>query len=163
MFATGSEWRGCAAVHRCSASLPPPAALQLCRGTHRGQGGRGPLALVRSGVMQGTDNAPAPPPGFLLILFPLLHYSARPGLARPSWRKLAGWAEQVWWHTVEVMMASPEYRGYSGTRTLPSLSQTGGGGAQQSYHYQVWSLAVYGVVWCAGQLRVCCVVAGGGH
>ena len=61
-------------------------------------------------------------------------------------------------------MASPEYRGYTGTRTLP-LSQTGGGGAQQSYHYQVWSVAVsvYGVVWCAGQLRVCCVVAGGGH
>ena len=116
--------------------------------------------------MQGTETPPPlPPPGFLLILFPLLHYSARPGLARPSWRKLAGWAEQVWWHTVEVMMASPEYRGYTGTRTLP-LSQTGGGGAQQSYHYQVWSVAVsvYGVVvWCAGQLRVCCVVAGGGH
>ena len=56
--------------------------------------------------------------------------------------------------TVEVMMAPPEYRGYTGTRTLP-LSQTGGGGGQQSYHYQVWSVSVsvYGVVWLMFGLR----------
>ena len=94
MFATGSEWRGCAAVHRCSAS----PGLQHCSsaGGHSGCRGTGALGLVRTGVMQDTETPPPPPPpprprttpGFLLILFPLLHYCARPArpaLAGESW------------------------------------------------------------------------------
>ena len=90
MFATGSEWRGCAAVHRCSAS----PGLQHCSsaGGHSGCRGTGAPGTGEDWCDAGYRD-PAPPrprttPGFLLILFPLLHYCARPArpaLAGESW------------------------------------------------------------------------------
>ena len=60
-------------------------------------------------------------------------------------------------------MASPEYRGYTGTRTLP-LSQTGGGSCSVELSLSsvgVW-LYLY-VVWCVVcWLRVCVRLCSGG-
>ena len=67
-------------MQQCTAAVPPPtcstAALQ---GDTQGAGGQGTTGLVRSGVMQGTD--PAPAPGLLINIIPViaLQRPARPG------------------------------------------------------------------------------------
>ena len=44
-------------------------------------------------------------------------------------------------------MASPEYRGYTGTRTLP-LSQTGGGSCSVELSLSSVGVWLYLCVWC---------------
>ena len=62
--------------------LPPPAcSTAALQGDTQGAGGQGTTGLVRTGVMQGTDPAPAPAPGLLINIIPViaLQRPARPG------------------------------------------------------------------------------------